>query len=103
MDERIKKIAEYYGYSAQADALLEQRAEFMVALNRFRKGKTSSYKEIKEKAAEVLCIALQLQHLLGEEEIERLMSISLDTQIQEIGFEDLFTKRFREGLENDKS
>jgi len=84
MDERIKKIADYYGFSSQADMLIEEAAEYMVALNKLRRGKSEAYKNIKEEVADILVVASQLRYLLGEDEIDKIMNKKLKRQLQRI-------------------
>ena len=74
MDERIKQIADHYGFSSQADMLIEEAAEYMVALNKLRRGKSEAYKNIKEELADILVVASQLRYLLGEDEIDKIIA-----------------------------
>jgi NTP pyrophosphatase (non-canonical NTP hydrolase) len=84
MDERIKKIADYYGFTSQANMLCEESAEYMVALNKLRRGKTEAYANVKEEIADIIVVAKQLRYLLGADEIDRIISEKLDRQIQRI-------------------
>lgn len=84
MDERIKQIADHYGFSSQADMLIEEAAEYMVALNKLRRGKSEAYKNVKEEVADILVVASQLRYLLGEEEIDSIMNKKLKRQLQRI-------------------
>ena len=84
MDERIKQIADHYGFSSQADMLIEEAAEYMVALNKLRRGKSEAYKNIKEEVADILVVASQLRYLLGEDEIDSIMNKKLKRQLQRI-------------------
>lgn len=101
MEEDIKQIAEYYGFTSQADMLTEEAAEYMVALNKLRRGKSEAYKNIKEEVADVLVIASQLRYLLGSDEIDRIMRKKIKRQLQRIESEESFTSRFKEGMENE--
>ena len=87
MDSRIKAIADHYGFTSQADMLCEESAEFMVALNKLRRGSPDAYENIKEEVADVLIMARQLRYLLGYEEIDRIISEKLDRQMQRIADE----------------
>lgn len=84
MDERIKKIADYYGFTSQANMLCEESAEYMVALNKLRRGKTEAYTNVKEEVADIIVVAKQLRYLLGADEIDKIISEKLDRQIQRI-------------------
>ena len=84
MDERIKKIADYYGFTSQANMLCEESAEYMVALNKLRRGKTEAYANVKEEVADIIVVAKQLRYLLGVDEIDKIISEKLDRQIQRI-------------------
>lgn len=101
MEEDIKQIAEFYGFTSQADMLTEEAAEYMVALNKLRRGKSEAYKNIKEEVADVLVIASQLRYLLGSDEIDRIMRKKIKRQLQRIESEESFTRRFKEGMENE--
>ena len=87
-DLRIEKIATHYGFTSQADMLCEESAEFMVALNKLRRGSPDAYDNIKEEVADVLIVARQLRYLLGYEEIDRIIEEKLERQIQRIANED---------------
>lgn len=86
-DLRIEQIATHYGFTSQADMLCEESAEFMVALNKLRRGKSEAYDNIKEEVADVLIVARQLRYLLGYEEIDRIISQKLDRQMRRISDE----------------
>lgn len=84
MDNRIKYIANHYGFTSQADMLIEESAEFIQAVSKFRRGNENEYTHIKEELADVLICAEQLRYLLGADEIESIMSAKLDRQLQRI-------------------
>lgn len=71
-DLRIEHIATYYGFTTQANMLCEKAAEFIVALNKLRRGNNEAYKNVKEELADVLVVASQLRLLLGSEEIDEI-------------------------------
>lgn len=87
-DLRIEQIAAHYGFTSQADMLCEESAEYMVALNKLRRGKSEAYENIKEEVADVLIVARQLRYLLGYEDIDRIISQKLDRQMQRIANEE---------------
>lgn len=86
-DLRIEQIAAHYGFTSQADMLCEESAEFMVALNKLRRGSPDAYDHIKEEVADVLIVARQLRYLLGYEEIDRIINEKLNRQMQRIADE----------------
>lgn len=86
-DLRIEQIAAHYGFSSQANMLSEEAAEYMVALNKFRRGHSEAYENIKEEVADVLIMARQLRYLLGYEDIDRIVNSKLDRQMRRIADE----------------
>ena len=86
-DLRIEQIATHYGFTSQADMLCEESAEFMVALNKLRRGSPDAYDHIKEEVADVLIVARQLRYLLGYEDIDRIINEKLDRQMKRISEE----------------
>ena len=86
-DLRIEQIATHYGFTSQSDMLCEESAEFMVALNKLRRGKPEAYDNIKEEVADVLIVARQLRYLLGYEDIDRIINEKLDRQMRRINDE----------------
>ena len=88
-DLRIEQIAAHYGFTSQADMLCEESAEFMVALNKLRRGSPNAYDHIKEEVADVLIMARQLRYLLGYEDIDRIISQKLNRQMQRLSDEEV--------------
>lgn len=86
-DLRIEQIAAHYGFTFQADMLCEESAEYMVALNKLRRGKPDSYDNIKEEVADVLIVARQLRYLLGYENIDKIIEDKLSRQLRRIADE----------------
>lgn len=86
-DLRIEQIATHYGFSNQANMLCEESAEFMVALNKIRRGNPDAYAAVKEEVADVLIMARQLRYLLGYEDIDRIINEKLDRQMKRISEE----------------
>ena len=81
MDSRIKTIADYYGFTSQANLLTEEAAEFTVALNKLRRGNAEAFENIKEEVADVIVVAEQLRYLLGEE-VDCIIDEKLSRQIR---------------------
>lgn len=86
-DLRIEQIAAHYGFTSQADMLCEESAEYMVALNKLRRGKAEAYENIKEEVADVLIVARQLRYLLGYESIDKMIEDKLSRQLRRIADE----------------
>lgn len=101
-DQRIKQIAEHYGFTNQANMLIEESAEFTQAVCKLRRGNTEAYENIKEELADVIIVAKQLRYLLGADQIDKIISSKLDRQIERIGNEntdDRFAQLVKEDLE----
>lgn len=88
-DIRIELIASHYGFTSQADMLSEESAEYMVALNKLRRGKPEAYENIKEEVADVLIMARQLRFLLGYENIDKIIEEKLNRQMRRISDEQI--------------
>lgn len=86
-DLRIEQIATHYGFTSQADMLCEESAEYMVALNKLRRGDPNAYENIKEEVADVLIVARQLRYLLGYESIDKIIEDKLSRQMRRINDE----------------
>lgn len=82
--KELKTIANHYGFTSQANMLCEEAAEFTVALNKLRRGNQEAYENIKEELADVLVIALQLRHLLGEKTIDEIIEQKTRRQLDRI-------------------
>ncbi len=80
----MKAIADHYGFTSQADMLIEEAAEFTQALNKLRRGNSEAYENIKEEVADVLVVALQLRLILGELDIDHIMENKIKRQVQRI-------------------
>ena len=86
-DFRIEQIAAHYGFTSQADMLCEESAEYMVALNKLRRGDPNAYENIKEEVAAVLIVARQLRFLLGYDNIDKIIEDKLSRQLRRIADE----------------
>jgi len=85
MDERIKKIANYYGKESQLDILQEECAELVQAISKYRRG--GSFKLTLEEIADVEIMIEQIKYLNTAAEnqmIEKIRDGKLDRQIQRI-------------------
>lgn len=86
-DLRIEEIANHYGFTSQANMLAEESAEYMVALNKLRRGNANAYEHIKEEVADVLIVARQLRIMLGADDIDAIIESKLDRQMRRISDE----------------
>ena len=91
MDERIKKIANYYGYESQREQFIEECAEMIQASQKCKRTdiqNAQQYRErfdnFQEEVADVLIMAQQLRYLLGARDIDDIIDKKLDRQIQRI-------------------
>lgn len=85
MDEKIKKIADYYGKESQLDILQEECAELVQAISKYRRG--GSFKLTLEEIADVEIMIEQIKYLNSDAEnrmIEKIRDGKLDRQIQRI-------------------
>lgn len=103
MDDRISKIAEFYGYDAQSRQCIEEMAELTQAINKFWRKvlycgsapfprtnfgieniqKTKECKQIIEELADVQIMVFQISYLLNVN-IEPIIDSKLDRQIERI-------------------
>lgn len=81
MDEKLKQLVEHYGFTNQADMLVEEAAEFTVARNKLRRGNVEAIKQMEEELADVLVIALQLRIIIGKDYIDEIMNKKIDRQL----------------------
>lgn len=81
MDEKLKQLVEHYGFTNQADMLVEEAAEFTVARNKLRRGNVEAIKQMEEELADVLVIALQLRLIIGKDYIDDIMNKKIDRQL----------------------
>lgn len=84
MDERIKKIADYYGYESQMDMLCEECGEFIQARNKLRRNVDGAYQNCLEEIADIAIMVEQMKLICGADRIEQIMNEKLDRQIQRI-------------------
>lgn len=84
--ESLHVIANTYGISNQALKLIEETSEYNQALCKLLTGtdQKSIVENIKEELADVLVIALQLRYLIGEIEIDSIMSKKVQRQLNRI-------------------
>ena len=98
-DERIKKIADKYGFESQSRQLIEEMAELMVAVNKYYRLKDdfcitpkvcldNKYllEHISEEIADVTIMLEQIKYLLqiDDSEVECFIKQKLERQIERI-------------------
>jgi NTP pyrophosphatase (non-canonical NTP hydrolase) len=84
MDERIKKIADYYGYESQMDMLCEECGEFVQARNKLRRNVDGAYQNCLEEIADIAIMIEQMKLICGADRIEQIINDKLNRQIQRI-------------------
>ena len=79
ISQELKKIANFYGYEAQSNQLIEECAELIQAINKYRRATTEEMEEIAlvniiEEIADVEIMLGQIKYLLNipEEELEAI-------------------------------
>ncbi len=96
--QKIRKIAQTYGYDAQSRQCIEEMAELTQAINKFwRKQLDCGKKEVsesfpvspehmnlKEEIADVYIMLHQMMYLLGIKSIDKTVKEKLDRQIGRI-------------------
>ena len=83
-EEKVKRIADYYGWNNQLKQLAEECSELSVeSLHYIRKGGTE---RLFEEMADVLIMIQQVIHLLGcgREDIEKYAEFKIDRQLSRI-------------------
>ena len=84
-EEKVKRIADYYGWNNQLKQLAEECCELSVeALHYIREGK--GIERIFEEIADVLIMINQIIYLIGHgyEDIEKYAEFKLDRQLRRI-------------------
>ncbi len=84
-DEKVKKIADYYGWNSQLKQLAEECSELSVeSLHYIREGR--GIERISEEMADVLIMIQQIVYLIGHgyEDIEKCAEFKLDRQLRRI-------------------
>lgn len=86
MDKRIKKIAEHYGFEAQADKSIEEMAELIVEIKHMKKGKASeNFQNFVEELADVKIMIDQLYFMSNfDGDVSKEIDRKLNRQIKRI-------------------
>ena len=102
LENKIKTIADHYGYDAQSRQCIEKMAELTQAINKFwRKGlkcgtidvhdcKDGFEMPVLEEIADVLIMIAQMIYLLGikDEDLIKIIGFKLERQLERIKQED---------------
>lgn len=86
IDERIKTIAEHYGFEAQADKSIEEMAELIVEIKHMKKGMTSeNFQNFVEELADVKIMIDQLYFFANfDGDVSKEIGRKLDRQMKRI-------------------
>ena len=88
MDERIKKIADYYGPVQQKEQLIEECSELILAAQKCKRyGTREAFDNYCEELADVYIMVSQLMYLISPDVIGEIINNKLDRQIERIGKE----------------
>lgn len=68
--------------------LCEESGEFITARNKIRRGDYSAIGNLNEELADIIVVALQLRHLLGEKTIDDIIESKILRQLKRIEGED---------------
>lgn len=74
-DEKIKKIADYYGKESQLDILQEECAELVQAVSKYKRGKDDDFSHLLEEMADVTIMIEQVLYLLEKKMIAEESSV----------------------------
>lgn len=85
MEDKIIQIADHYGFTSQADIMIEECGELIQAICKLRRGWSEDrFKHVKEEIADVLIMVSQLRYLLGTEEIDKILDFKIQRQLERI-------------------
>ena len=89
IDDRINYISEHYGIMNQLEQTVEECAELIQAIQKYKRYKSSTMIDklalnVNEEVADVLIMANQLRHLMGEDFIDSIVNAKLERQIERI-------------------
>lgn len=84
IDERLKAIADYYGWGRQLDKTIEELAELMVALMKYRH-QGASLKEVIDEIADCLILLQQEMYLYNiKDKVEERIEFKIERQLKRI-------------------
>lgn len=85
MDNRLKYIADYYGYTNQREQFIEEMAEAILAAQKCKRyGTKDNFEDFESEVADVLIMAMQMQYILGEDTVNKIINNKLERQMQRI-------------------
>lgn len=89
LKEKLIKIANYYKYENQKEQTIEEMAELMVALNKFRRygniQRQNRLNAIITELADVYIMIMQLSYLLDvEKEVEKEIEYKINREVKRI-------------------
>ena len=85
MDNRIKQIAEHYGYEVQREQFIEECSEAILAAQKCKRyGGKEQLEAYEGEIADVLIMALEKAHLIGIDRINQIVDMKLNRQMQRI-------------------
>lgn len=87
IDERIKQIAEYYGYESQIDQMCEECAEFIVARSKVRRNVPGSWDNLIEEIADISIMVDHMKLIIGEDAINEVRAQKIRRQLDRIAHE----------------
>lgn len=87
MDERIKQIAEYYGYESQIDQTCEECGEFIVARSKVRRNVPGAWDNLVEEVADLSIMVDQMKLIIGEDKINKIREQKIGRQLDRIAQE----------------
>lgn len=89
MENSLKKIAEYYGYAVQSSQLVEECAELIQAINKYRRAENPEeyreyFKNIIEEIADVEIMIEQVKYLLQilDDEVEAVKLFKVNRTLE---------------------
>lgn len=84
-DERLKKIAVHYGYTAQREQLIEECSEAILAAQKCKRhGSHGNFVNLCEEVADVLIMAQQMRILMSTSLIDSFIDKKLNRQLERI-------------------
>lgn len=86
-NERIKLIAEHYGYESQIDQMCEECGEFIVARSKVRRNIPGAWDNLKEEVADLSIMVDQMKLIIGEDEINEIRAQKIRRQLDRIAHE----------------
>lgn len=81
-EAKLRKIADFYGCSAQMDMLCEECAEYIVARNKLRRNAKNAYQNCLEEIADVAVMIEQMKLIFGKAVIEDIMADKVERQLE---------------------